>query len=222
VSLGAFLATFVLVIPAELPDKTFISCLVMASRHRPLAVWAGGAGALVLQAGIAVVAGRLLVLLPQTAVRSVIAALFVGGAAYLLFVPEREEEKAGLRLAARSELAGGEEPDSGPRAGAPGPGGEEVERPADRGWWRPMLTTFSVVALAEFGDITQILIANLTARFKDPSAVFLGASAAFVLVSGIGVLGGRAIIRVVPLGIVRRISGLALLGLGIYTIVELV
>lgn len=85
-----------------------------------------------------------------------------------------------------------------------------------------MLTTFSVVALAEFGDITQILIANLTARFKDPWAVFLGASVAFVLVSGIGVLGGRAIIRVVPLGIVRRISGLALLGLGIYTIVELV
>jgi len=226
VNLGAFLATFVLVIPAELPDKTFISCLVMASRHRPLAVWAGGASALVLQAGIAVVAGRLLVLLPQTAVRSVIAALFVGGAAYLLVVPEREEEKAGLRLAARSEAAAGDEEPASGLDGAPEPPGDEVgeglERPADERWWRPMLTTFSVVALAEFGDITQILIANLTARFKDPWAVFLGASVAFVLVSGIGVLGGRAIIRVVPLGIVRRISGLALLGLGIYTIVELV
>jgi putative Ca2+/H+ antiporter (TMEM165/GDT1 family) len=84
-----------------------------------------------------------------------------------------------------------------------------------------MLTTFSLVALAEFGDITQILIANLSARFRDTWAVFIGASAAFLVVSGVGVLGGRAIIRLVPLSVVRRLSGLALLGLGIYTVVGL-
>ncbi|MGH9297986.1 MAG: TMEM165/GDT1 family protein [Acidimicrobiales bacterium] len=192
--------TFVLVIPAELPDKTFISVMVLSSRHRPLPVWLGASVALVLQAAIAVVAGGLLALLPHTVVESVIAALFVAGAAYLIFVPEKREEDEGQLLA--DELD----------PGAP---------PAPASSRRIALTTFSIVALAEFGDITQVLIANLTARFKAPVPVFVGASLAFVLISGIGVLGGRAIIRVIPLQTVRRISGLALLGLGIYTIVTL-
>lgn len=207
-NLGVFLVTFALVIPAELPDKTFISCLVMASRHKPLPVWIGGASALILQAGVAVVAGRLLTLLPRTAVGSVIAALFIAGAAYLLFVPEKAEEEKGERL--------------GDEAGGPGDG-VETSAPSTRAlWWKPMLTTFTVVAFAEFGDITQILIANLTARYHAAWSVFAGASVAFVLVSGVGVLGGRAIIRVVPLALVRRLSGLALLGLGVYSVVGLV
>ncbi|MGO9557871.1 MAG: TMEM165/GDT1 family protein [Acidimicrobiales bacterium] len=210
---GVLLATFALVIPAELPDKTFISCIVMASRHQPLPVWIGGASALILQAGVAVLAGRLLALLPHTAVRSVIAALFIGGAAYLLFVPEKEEEAKGERLGERGAVG-----DVGPPV--PGEGAEPAM--VSGTLWRPMLTTFSIVALAEFGDITQILIANLSARYHATWSVFAGASAAFIVVSGLGVLGGRAIIRVVPLAIVRRVSGLALLGLGIYTIVGLI
>lgn len=212
-NLGALFVTFGLVIPAELPDKTFISCLVMASRHRPLPVWIGAALALILQTAVAVAAGRLIILLPQTAVRSVVAALFIGGAAYLLFVPERHEEKAGEQIADRApgrDVADGE----GDRAD----GVQVGDAPS---WWRPMLATFSVVALAEFGDLTQILIANLTARYRDAWAVFIGASAAFVVVSGAGVLGGRALIRVIPLALLRRLSGVALLGLGIYSVVQL-
>ena len=41
--------------------------------------------------GIAVVAGQLLSRLPHTALEVVVTVLFAGGAAYLLFVPEREE-----------------------------------------------------------------------------------------------------------------------------------
>ncbi len=243
------LATFALVIPAELPDKTFISCIVMASRHRPLPVWIGGAAALILQAAIAVVAGRLLVLLPQTAVHSVVAALFIGGAVWLIFVPERHEEERGEQLAEEEEAAtaaraaraatsatsatsataadGAEAVDETHGSASIG---TETADALDAGAadasrsqvvWRPMLATFTVVALAEFGDITQILIANLTARFRDPWGVFIGAAVAFVVVSGVGVVGGRAIIRVVPLSVVRRLSGVALLGFGIYTIVEL-
>ncbi|MHB1987627.1 MAG: TMEM165/GDT1 family protein [Acidimicrobiales bacterium] len=209
-NLGALIATFALVIPAELPDKTFITCIVMASRHKALPVWLGGAAALVLQAGIAVIAGRLLTLLPQTAVHSVIAALFIGGAAYLIFVPEKQEEEKGERLGRAHETE--------PGASTREPGLAPVP---DTGWAKPMFTTFSVVALAEFGDITQVLIANLTAHFRAAWSVFLGASAAFLVVSALGVIGGRAIIRVVPLAVVRRISGVALLGFGIYTLVGL-
>ncbi|HET9090929.1 MAG TPA: TMEM165/GDT1 family protein [Acidimicrobiales bacterium] len=203
---GALVATFAIVIPAELPDKTMITCIVMSSRHRSMPVWIGGAAALILQAGIAVVAGRLLALLPATPLHAVVAALFVAGAAYLICVPEKQETSTSEALVEAEEEREEAKEEAAGVAASP---------------WRPALTTFSIVALAEFGDVTQIVIANLTAHYHAPLEVFLGASAAFVLVSGIGVLGGRTIIRVVPLSIVRRISGVILLGLGIYTIVGL-
>jgi putative Ca2+/H+ antiporter (TMEM165/GDT1 family) len=188
--------TMALVIPAELPDKTFISSVLLASRNRPLPVWLGTALALTLQAAIAVVAGRFIELLPHTAVRAIVAALFIGGAAFLIFVPERAEEEEGERLA-------GKEP--------------EAKRS-----WRVFLTTFTIITLAEFGDITQVLILNLTARYKAPWSVFAGATVGFWLVAGAGVLAGRTITRRVPLSVVRRLSGLALLGFGIWSIVGLI
>lgn len=237
-NLGVMLATFALVIPAELPDKTFITCVVMASRHRALPVWVGGAAALTLQAAIAVVAGHFLALLPQTTLRAVIAALFVGGAGYLLFVPEKSETTKAERLGgagaqrrersaehvaagSRSTLPEIEEAFEAGGATAPARSSTATAVATAERSWRPALTTFAIVALAEFGDITQVLIANLAARYRAELAVFIGAAAGFLLVSAAGVIGGKAIIRVVPLAAVRRLSGLALLGLGIYTIAEL-
>lgn len=197
----ALFATFALVIPAELPDKTFISCIILASRHRALAVWIGGASALVLQAGIAVAAGRLLILLPHTALHALVAALFLASGLYLLVVPEKRASTSGAAIARREETSD--------------PAG------AARPFVRPLLTTFTVVALAEFGDVTQVLIANLAARFRDPWPVFLGASLGFVLVSALGVIGGRSIVRLVPLTVVRRLSGFALVALGLYSLVSI-
>lgn len=187
--------TMALVIPAELPDKTFISCVVLSSRNKAIPVWIGGALALTAQALLAVVAGRLLALLPHTTVGIVVAVLFVAGAAYLILVPEKVQRERGERL-----------------------GDRETAVPSD---WRVLLTTFTIVALAEFGDITQVLIANLTARYRDPAGVFVGATAGFWIVSGLGVLSGKTITRVVPLSVVRRLSGVVLLGFGVWTIVNL-
>jgi putative Ca2+/H+ antiporter (TMEM165/GDT1 family) len=195
VNLALAATTTVLVIPAELPDKTFISCIVLASRNKALPVWIGGALALTVQALLAVVAGGLLALLPHTTVKIVVAVLFMAGAAYLIFVPEEAEQEKGERLGDRAVAVASD--------------------------WRVFFTTFTIVALAEFGDITQILIANLTARYRDPVAVFLGATVGFWIVSGLGVLAGRTITRVVPLSIVRRLSGCLLLGFGVWTIVSI-
>lgn len=195
-NLAIVLTTFALIIPAELPDKTFISCVVLAAKNAALPVWIGAALALVLQALIAVVAGGLLALLPHRDVQIVVAILFIAGAAYLIFVPEKAEEEKG------GDLAGKEAP--------------LVSN------WKVFLTTFSIIALAEFGDITQVLIANLAAKYKQPVSVFVGASAGFVLVSAFGVLAGSTITRWVPLALVRRISGTILLGFGVWTIVDLV
>ena len=79
-NLGLAAATFAVVIPAELPDKTFISAVVLSSRHRPLPVWLGAATGLVAQAGVAVAAGRLLGLAPHRVVAAIVAGLFFAGA----------------------------------------------------------------------------------------------------------------------------------------------
>jgi putative Ca2+/H+ antiporter (TMEM165/GDT1 family) len=64
--------TALLVIPAELPDKTFISTLMLSAKNRALPVFAGALAGLILQAGVAAVAGRLLDLLPHEAVAAVV------------------------------------------------------------------------------------------------------------------------------------------------------
>lgn len=191
--------TFAVVLPAELPDKTFIATIVMSSRQRPLPVWIGTAAGLVLQAAIAVVAGRLLALLPHRAVEGIVAGLFLLGGAYLLFVPERKEEEGAKKIEAREAARVGEPPARNLKVA---------------------LTAFSVVALAEFGDLTQVIVANFTARTKDALSVFLGAAVAFVVISGVGVLAGRTLVRYVPLSLIRRLSGLLLCGLGIYSLVQ--
>ena len=66
-----------------------------------------------------------------------------------------------------------------------------------------------------------MLIANLTAHYRDELSVFVGAVVAFWVVSAAGVVAGRTITRYVPLALVRRLSGVALLGLGIWSLVTL-
>ncbi len=82
--LGPLLATYALVLPAELPDKTALASLVLATRYRPLPVWLGAAAAFAAQCALAVTAGRLFALLPRTAVLSGTALLFAAGAVLAL------------------------------------------------------------------------------------------------------------------------------------------
>ena len=77
--LAAFVVTLVLILPAELPDKTFVATVVLSTRYRPLVVWLGVSAAFAVQTTIAVTAGQLLALLPRTPVLLVTAALFATG-----------------------------------------------------------------------------------------------------------------------------------------------
>lgn len=184
--------TFAVLIPAELPDKTFIAAVVLSARNRPLPVWIGTASGLILQAFVGVVAGRLLALLPHRAVEAIVAGLFLLGGGYLLLTRERGVEKEGAELA------------------------EAAAAPTAP---RVALRAFALVAFAEFGDLTQVVIANLTAHSRDPVSVFTGAAVAFLLLSAVAVIAGRTLVRYVPLSVVRRISGVVLVGLGIWSLV---
>jgi putative Ca2+/H+ antiporter (TMEM165/GDT1 family) len=75
-----FVSVFGLVFVAELPDKTALAALVLATRHKPLAVLLGAATALTIQSVVAVAAGQLISLLPQRPVHIFAGALFLASA----------------------------------------------------------------------------------------------------------------------------------------------
>jgi putative Ca2+/H+ antiporter (TMEM165/GDT1 family) len=64
-----FLSVFAVVFVAELPDKTTLTALVLATRHKAFPVFVGAALALAVQSAIAVLAGSLLARLPAQPVR---------------------------------------------------------------------------------------------------------------------------------------------------------
>jgi putative Ca2+/H+ antiporter (TMEM165/GDT1 family) len=192
-NLGIAATVFALIFVAELPDKTMIATLIMGSRYRPVLVWLGATMAFLVHAALAVGVGRLLALLPHRWVEGVTAVLFAGGAVYLLFVPEKAEEDKG----------------------------EEEVAEADRGF-RVVGTAFLVILVGEFGDLTQILTANLAAKYQSPVSVFVGAAVALTSVAALGAFGGRALTKVLPLAVIRKVGGVLLAGFAVYTLVTLV
>ncbi|HVX21462.1 MAG TPA: TMEM165/GDT1 family protein [Acidimicrobiales bacterium] len=194
-SIGVIATVFALVAVAELPDKTMIATLVMGSRGRPGWVWLGCAGAFLVHVILAVVAGRLLELLPHRVLEIVVTVLFFGGAVYLLVVTEKGEEEKGKEAAAA----------------------EDEVRP-----WKIAGAAFGVILVGEFGDLTQLLTVNLTAKYHQPISVFIGALLALWGVAALGAFGGKALLRVIPVGVIRRIGGVVLLGFAAYNIYALV
>jgi putative Ca2+/H+ antiporter (TMEM165/GDT1 family) len=81
---AALVATFLVILPVELPDKTLMATLVLTTRYRPAPVLAGVSAAFLVQCLLAVTAGQLIELLPHRLVAGVVAALFGVGAVILL------------------------------------------------------------------------------------------------------------------------------------------
>lgn len=192
---AAVIATvFCFIAVAELPDKTMIATLVMGSRSRPIFVWIGASAAFAVHVTLAVVAGRLLELLPHRVLELVVTVMFLAGAAFLLFVPEESEEKKGVRE--------GQAPKATRAVPAIG-------------------AAFGVILLGEFGDLTQLLTVNFVAHYHLPWSVFIGALAGLMTVSALAAFGGRALLKVLPVAVIRRFGGVVLIGFAAYNIYEL-
>jgi Ca2+/H+ antiporter, TMEM165/GDT1 family len=193
---------FATVFVAELPDKTMLATVVLSARFkRPLAVWIGAAIALTLQMVIAVAAGRLLGLLPERTVSAVVAVLFGTGAVLLWRSAAEADEEA---------------------AAADAEAGAAEATAADRTpWWRISATVFGVVFVAEWGDLTQLATASLASRGEAVS-VFVGATAAMVTVAAIGVVAGRALLRVLPEHTLRKVAAVIFAVLSIVALVAVV
>ncbi|MFP3992450.1 TMEM165/GDT1 family protein [Streptomyces sp. E11-3] len=101
-------------------------------------------------------------------------------------------------------------------------GEEEVRKPADQSFWKVSGAGFMLILVAEFGDLTQIMTANLAARYDDPVSVGLGAVLALWAVAGIGILGGRALMRRVPLRLITQVAAVVMLALAGFSLFEAV
>jgi len=183
---------FLIILPSELPDKTVFACLVMGSRYRPAFVFAGAATAFAVQVALAVTVGGLISLLPHRPVQAATGVLFAVGAV-LLWRQQRET------------------------------GDEDVE---DRGRGQRFLPVagmaFAVVFAAEFGDLTQILTVSLAARYGDPLAVGIGSVLALWIAAGGAIVGGRSLLKIIPMAWLTRGAALIMLALGVLSIVTAV
>ncbi|MEV6291125.1 TMEM165/GDT1 family protein [Streptomyces sp. NPDC051896] len=101
-------------------------------------------------------------------------------------------------------------------------GEEEIKKPADQSFWRVAGTGFMLILVAEFGDLTQIMTANLAARYDDPVSVGLGAVLGLWAVAGLGIVGGKALMKKVPLRLITQIAALLMLALGAWSLYEAV
>jgi len=91
------LATMAIVFGAiffvELPDKTFVATLVLATRYRPLFVWIGVCLAFLVQTLVAVTIGGLLAQLPKRPVEIFAAVMFLIGGIILLRGANKADEE---------------------------------------------------------------------------------------------------------------------------------
>jgi putative Ca2+/H+ antiporter (TMEM165/GDT1 family) len=99
-------------------------------------------------------------------------------------------------------------------------GEEDIREPADRSFWKVAGSGFMLILVAEFGDLTQIMTANLAARYDDPLAVGLGAVLALWAVAAIGVFGGRLLMKWVPLGLITKIAAAVMIVMAGFSLYE--
>jgi putative Ca2+/H+ antiporter (TMEM165/GDT1 family) len=80
------------------------------------------------------------------------------------------------------------------------------------------ITAFIVIFLAEWGDLTQIITANLAAKYHSPLSVAVGSVLALWAVAALAVASGQTLLRHVDVATVRKVTAVILLLLACYTV----
>ncbi|HKS51450.1 MAG TPA: TMEM165/GDT1 family protein [Pseudonocardiaceae bacterium] len=229
VSWSLLAAVFGIVFVAELPDKTALASLVLGTRYRPGAVFSGVVAAFALHVLIAVAAGSALSLAPHRIVEAIVGVLFLAGAVVMLRRGRHGHDDQNASApsppaqsppsAAQESISAGDEPE--PHGAMAVLTRTQSPRTSQRvGIWKVAATSFGVLFVAEFGDLTQIATANLAARFHDPLAVGIGAVLGLWAVGGLAILGGRQLLRWVDLVWIARIAALIMAALGVVSAVQ--
>lgn len=192
--------TFGTIFLVELPDKTFIAALVLSTRFRPLAVWLGVGLAFGVQTLVAVTAGALATLLPDTLIRTVAVLIFLAGA-FVLFRTARGADEHEREQEEEYAAKAGDD--------------------AARSFLKATVASFLILFAAEWGDLSQLLTISLVTRYQDHVSVFIGAWAALLTVSGLAVVAGRVLLRYLRLSVLHYVGGSVCLVLAAITSYEI-
>jgi len=87
--------------------------------------------------------------------------------------------------------------------------------------WKIFLTVFAAVFIAELGDKTQ-LATMLFAADKEVSrvTVFLAASAALIVATGLGVLAGSVLTQLISERLLHYVAGAGFIVIGVFTLLR--
>jgi Ca2+/H+ antiporter, TMEM165/GDT1 family len=183
VDLAVVAVSFAAIFVVELPDKTFVAALVLATRYRPWAVWVGVGLAFLVQTLIACTVGQVVTFLPHRVVEVVAALIFLVGGIILL----REAPKADAGEAETEEEYAAKA--TSPKTGLAAVG-----------------ASFLVLFAAEWGDLSQLLTISLVGKYHDALSVFIGAWSALLVVSGLAVVAGRFLLRHMRLSTIHYVG----------------
>lgn len=173
---------------AELPDNSGLASLVLGTRYRPGRVFAGAAAAFAVHVVLAVTFGGLLGLLPHRLVQLAVAVVFLVGALLLLRSDEDDED-------------------------------EDRAKAGAAGFWAVAATSFGVILLADLGDLSDIMIASFAARYHDDLvAVGIGSVLALWSVAALAIMGGRGLLRILPLRWISRLAALVMVVMAGFTL----
>jgi putative Ca2+/H+ antiporter (TMEM165/GDT1 family) len=193
--LTALVLTFGAIFVVELPDKTFLATLVLATKYRPILVWIGVSAAFAVQTTVAVLLGHAATLLPEEIVQTVAMLMFLAGAVILIREGRSHQQSTGEEFAEGAKNVTG---------------------------FRAVLASFLVLFAAEWGDLSQLLTITLVAKYEAPVAVFIGGLSALMVVSGLAVAVGRTLLRFISLHVLHYVGAAICLLLAGLTFVDLV
>jgi len=97
---------------------------------------------------------------------------------------------------------------------------EAQQKASATGFWAAAATSFVVILLAELGDLSDIMIANLAARYHNPVAVGVGSVLALWAVTALAITGGRKLSQLLPVRWITRLAALVMVVMAGFTLAE--
>lgn len=169
-------STFGILFIAELGDKTQLAVITQTCKYRcPFPVFFGASLALTLVTALGAAGGQVIgQFIPADIIRTAAAMGFVimGG---LMF-------KESAASASQAECVC------------------EIDESLSSSWWnwKAFGSTLTLLFFAELGDKTQLAVFGLASKESHPWLVFAGGSLALIVVTGLGVIGGQQLCRLIP------------------------
>lgn len=185
-------AAFATVFVAELPDKSMVAMLVLTGRTKRPLAVWLGASGAFVLQTAIAVAAGRLIAMLPGDIVAAVAAVLFCAGAWILWHEGEHDEE---QLAARA---------------------------ATRRFRSVVALTFGVIAISEFGDLTQLTIAALAARMKDPFAVGIGGATALISVAALATSLGGLLQRHLPLRALHRGAAVIFAAFALLAVIDII